>query len=266
MPPTPRAPLHLSDHALSVLVTEARYPSSVLHPCMQGNAAHAARASLRAARLINTTGRRTSRGNSLACTIATASTHLQLTTSTRPHERRLWLAPRSAVIAGRLADDDWELSVVPRGELWDELVTWLRLGERPEPLRRPSWDLDLDRLARFIDALQRGDRATTARLAGPPPTHVPATDGMLFRSVLDGRARCWHLRAQHRDHPRTFDVTAIDGGVQGWWRACQRATAPVHQIRLDPVDTHELWRSVSEALHCPAGIEDESRRVSGPMA
>lgn len=262
MPPTPPAPILLSDHALSLLVTEARYPSSILHPCMQGTAVEAARAVLREARLTNASGTRTGRGNNLVRTIAEATTHLRLTASTRPHERRLWLADRNAVIAGRHPTGAWEVTLVPRGELWNEVVSWLRLGERPEPARRPCWDIDLDRLAIFIDTLQRGDRAATARLLAPSP----ATDVTLFRSLLEGRARCWHLRAQHRDHPRTFDVTAIDGGVQGWWRACQRSAAPSSQVQLDPVDTHELWRSVSEVLHCPAPVDDDACRVADPIA
>jgi hypothetical protein len=233
---------------------------------MQGTAAEAARAALRAARLTNATGGRTSRGENLTRTIAGASTHLRLTTSTRPHERRLWLADRSAVIAGRHPSGDWQLSVVPRGELWNEVVGWLRLGERPEPARRPSWDIDLDRFSLFIDSLQRGDRATTARMLAQPAAPSRAAHATLFRSLLEGQARCWHLRAQHRDHPRTFDVAAIDGGVRGWWRAYQRTNTPTSLVQLDPVDTHELWRSVSEVLHCPAPAESETCPVSGPAA
>lgn len=266
MPTKPTPPAVLGSHSLALLVIGTRSPGSHQHPSMFGTVARQARDELVAAGLSSAEGEPTPRGKALGEAIATAATYLQLTTSQPPAERQVWLAERKAVVATSTADGRWNVTMVPRGELWDHLVTWIYLGDRPQPARRTRLTVDGERLRAFIRALQQRDGSAIKRLRAETSVPTAVDDRGVFDAILTNRARCWLLRAHHHGDPQLVELAALDAGIHGWWRAWQRSTDVARSLHLDPIDTHEVWRSLAEALHGPPSTDDRLAPTAAPVS
>lgn len=249
MPRTPTAPAVLTAHALAILVTITRSPSARSHPSLTSSSARHCIETLQAAGLLNDAEGPTSAGRCLVAPIDSAAAHLHLATSSPASERQIWLAERDAVVATSRPDQRLEIILCARSGIWDDLVSWLYLGDRPEPSRRVRRRCDADRLLGAIRAMQQRNEPTFSRLLMDARHSGQRDDVELLEAMINSRARSWILRARHVGSSDLVEMAAIDAGIDGWWRAWRRAERPCSTLDLDPVDTHEIWCSLAETLN-----------------